>query len=177
MQRQALAMLLGLAALQRSVVAPDLEMDTATSVPLDAGECLVFRVAVTPLHAAENRGLQVDYRSLDAAARPTAGYIAYGLATAHSSSAAAVDTSPAGLGVNATAGCWTSAAAVDLLKEAGARDIRFLCLLAAPEGVERMRTAHPDVHIVTASVDKRLNEKGYIVPGLGDAGDRMFGTK
>ncbi|MGR3801903.1 uracil phosphoribosyltransferase [Marinibacterium profundimaris] len=71
----------------------------------------------------------------------------------------------------------SSAAAVDLLKEAGARDIRFLCLLAAPEGVERMRTAHPDVHIVTASVDKRLNEKGYIVPGLGDAGDRMFGTK
>lgn len=71
----------------------------------------------------------------------------------------------------------SSVAAIDLLKEAGAKDIRFLCLLAAPEGVARMREAHPDVPIVTAALDKRLNEKGYIVPGLGDAGDRMFGTK
>ena len=71
----------------------------------------------------------------------------------------------------------SSAAAVDLLKERGAHDIRFLCLLAAPEGVERMRQAHPDVRIVTAALDEKLNEKGYIVPGLGDAGDRMFGTK
>jgi uracil phosphoribosyltransferase len=71
----------------------------------------------------------------------------------------------------------SSAAAVDLIKAAGARDIRFLCLLAAPEGVARMKEAHPDVRIVTAALDERLNEKGYIVPGLGDAGDRMFGTK
>jgi len=71
----------------------------------------------------------------------------------------------------------SSAAAVDLLKAKGARDIRFLCLLAAPEGVERMRTAHPDVPIWTAALDERLNERGYIVPGLGDAGDRMFGTR
>ena len=71
----------------------------------------------------------------------------------------------------------SSAAAVDLLKERGAHDIRFLCLLAAPEGVERMRQAHPDVRIVTAALDEKLNDKGYIVPGLGDAGDRMFGTK
>ncbi len=71
----------------------------------------------------------------------------------------------------------SSAAAIDLLKEAGANNIRFMCLLAAPEGVERMKQAHPDVPIVTAAVDERLNEKGYIVPGLGDAGDRMFGTK
>ena len=71
----------------------------------------------------------------------------------------------------------SSAAAIDLLKKAGARDIRFLCLLAAPEGVARMKEAHPDVPIVTAALDERLNEKGYIVPGLGDAGDRMFGTK
>ncbi|MDR0808049.1 MAG: uracil phosphoribosyltransferase, partial [Gemmobacter sp.] len=71
----------------------------------------------------------------------------------------------------------SSAAAVDLLKRSGARNIRFLCLLAAPEGVARMRAAHPDVPIVTASLDSHLNEHGYIVPGLGDAGDRMFGTK
>lgn len=71
----------------------------------------------------------------------------------------------------------SSAAAVDLLKKAGARDIRFLCLLAAPEGIARMRAAHPDVEIVTASIDSHLNDHGYIVPGLGDAGDRMFGTK
>ena len=71
----------------------------------------------------------------------------------------------------------SSAAAVDLLKQAGAKTIRFLCLLAAPEGVERMKQAHPDVPIVTASLDSHLNEKGYIVPGLGDAGDRMYGTK
>ncbi|RVV98426.1 uracil phosphoribosyltransferase [Mesobaculum littorinae] len=71
----------------------------------------------------------------------------------------------------------SSVAAIDLLKEQGATDIRFLCLLAAPEGVERMRQAHPDVHIVTAALDERLDDKGYIVPGLGDAGDRMFGTK
>ena len=71
----------------------------------------------------------------------------------------------------------SSAAATDLLKEAGAKNIIFLCLLAAPEGVARMKEAHPDVPIVTASLDERLNENGYIVPGLGDAGDRMFGTK
>ena len=71
----------------------------------------------------------------------------------------------------------SSVAAVDLIKEAGATDIRFLCLLAAPEGVARMKEAHPDVPIVTAAVDEKLNELGYIVPGLGDAGDRMYGTK
>ncbi|WP_371227239.1 uracil phosphoribosyltransferase [Roseovarius sp. 2305UL8-3] len=71
----------------------------------------------------------------------------------------------------------SSSAAIDLLKEAGAKDIRFLCLLAAPEGVAKMKENHPDVPIVTASLDERLNEIGYILPGLGDAGDRMFGTK
>jgi len=71
----------------------------------------------------------------------------------------------------------SSVAAIDLLKESGAKNIRFLCLLAAPEGVARMKEAHPDVPIVTASVDSHLNSRGYIVPGLGDAGDRMFGTK
>ncbi|ALI56737.1 uracil phosphoribosyltransferase [Celeribacter marinus] len=71
----------------------------------------------------------------------------------------------------------SSVAAIDLLKQAGAKNIRFLCLLAAPEGVARMKEAHPDVPIVTASLDEKLNEHGYIVPGLGDAGDRMFGTK
>ncbi|MBY5971988.1 Uracil phosphoribosyltransferase [Pseudooceanicola marinus] len=71
----------------------------------------------------------------------------------------------------------SSVAAIDLLKKAGATNIRFLCLLAAPEGVARMKEAHPDVPIVTAALDEKLNEHGYIVPGLGDAGDRMFGTK
>ena len=71
----------------------------------------------------------------------------------------------------------SSVAAIDRVKEAGATNIRFMCLLAAPEGIARMRQAHPDVHIVTASVDEKLNDQGYIVPGLGDAGDRMFGTK
>ncbi len=71
----------------------------------------------------------------------------------------------------------SSVAAIDLLKKSGARNIRFMCLLAAPEGIARMQAAHPDVPIVTAAVDERLNEHGYIVPGLGDAGDRMFGTK
>jgi uracil phosphoribosyltransferase len=71
----------------------------------------------------------------------------------------------------------SSVAAIDLLKKAGAKDISFMCLLAAPEGVARMHEAHPDVPIVTAALDERLNELGYILPGLGDAGDRMFGTK
>ena len=71
----------------------------------------------------------------------------------------------------------SSAAAIDMIKDAGAKNIVFMCLLAAPEGIERMRSVHPDVPIVTAAVDECLNEKGYIVPGLGDAGDRMFGTK
>ncbi len=71
----------------------------------------------------------------------------------------------------------SSVAAVDLLKKAGATNIRFLCLLAAPEGIARMKDAQPDVPIVTAAIDSHLNEKGYIVPGLGDAGDRMFGTQ
>ncbi|MBY6135008.1 uracil phosphoribosyltransferase [Leisingera sp. XS_AS12] len=71
----------------------------------------------------------------------------------------------------------SSAAAIDLLKKAGANNIRFLCLLASPEGVARMKEAHPDVPIVTASLDREIDAKGYILPGLGDAGDRMFGTK
>ena len=71
----------------------------------------------------------------------------------------------------------SSVAAIGLLKNAGAKNIRFMCLLAAPEGVKRMKNTHPDVPIVTAALDSHLNEKGYIVPGLGDAGDRMFGTK
>ncbi|MGD9738934.1 MAG: uracil phosphoribosyltransferase [Bauldia sp.] len=66
--------------------------------------------------------------------------------------------------------------AIDLLKRSGARDIRFLCLLAAPEGIAHLQAAHPDVPIVTAAIDEKLNENGYITPGLGDAGGRMFGT-
>lgn len=68
-------------------------------------------------------------------------------------------------------------AAIDKLKERGANNLRFVCLLAAPEGIERFTTAHPDVPVFTAAIDSHLNEKGYIVPGLGDAGDRMYGTK
>ncbi|HEU4986798.1 MAG TPA: uracil phosphoribosyltransferase [Rhizobiaceae bacterium] len=68
-------------------------------------------------------------------------------------------------------------AAVDKLKSRGATNIRFLCLLAAPEGIERFMAAHPDVPVFTAAIDECLNELGYIVPGLGDAGDRMYGTK
>ena len=71
----------------------------------------------------------------------------------------------------------SAVAAVTKLKEAGARDLRFLCLLAAPEGAQRMAEAHPDVRVFTAALDERLNDHGYILPGLGDAGDRMFGTK
>jgi uracil phosphoribosyltransferase len=71
----------------------------------------------------------------------------------------------------------SAVAAVDRLKERGARDLRFVCLLAAPEGIERFRGAHPDVPIWTAAIDSHLNDHGYIVPGLGDAGDRMYGTR
>lgn len=71
----------------------------------------------------------------------------------------------------------TAVAALDMLKKDGATDISFVCLVAAPEGVATLRAAHPDVPIFTAAVDEKLNEKGYIVPGLGDAGDRIFGTK
>ena len=70
----------------------------------------------------------------------------------------------------------SSVAAIDRLKEAGANDLRMLCLLAAPEGVARMKEAHPDVPIFAGALDEKLNENGYIVPGLGDAGDRMYGT-
>ena len=68
-------------------------------------------------------------------------------------------------------------AAVQKLKERGAKALRFVCLLAAPEGVEKFTKAHPDVPLFTAAIDEKLNDKGYIVPGLGDAGDRMYGTK
>ena len=71
----------------------------------------------------------------------------------------------------------SSVAAVTKLKERGANNLRFLCLLAAPEGIKHFSEAHPDVPIFTAAIDSHLNEKGYIVPGLGDAGDRMYGTK
>jgi len=71
----------------------------------------------------------------------------------------------------------SAVAAVGRLKQHGARDIRLACLLAAPEGVAHLARSHPDVRIFTAAVDERLNDRGYIVPGLGDAGDRMYGTR
>jgi uracil phosphoribosyltransferase len=71
----------------------------------------------------------------------------------------------------------SASAAIHKLKERGARDIRFVCLLAAPEGIERFQRAQPGIPIFTAAVDDYLNEHGYIVPGLGDAGDRLYGTK
>ena len=71
----------------------------------------------------------------------------------------------------------SAVAAVAALRKAGARRIRFLCLVAAPEGVKRMLEAHPDVPVFSASLDRQLNEQGYILPGLGDAGDRLFGTR
>lgn len=71
----------------------------------------------------------------------------------------------------------TTSAVCTLLKEAGVKDIRVLCILAAPEGIRRVQEDHPDVDIIPAVIDSHLNELGYIVPGLGDAGDRLFGTK
>ena len=68
-------------------------------------------------------------------------------------------------------------ATIDLLKKAGCRDIRAMVLVAAPEGIATVEQAHPDVNIYTASIDQQLNEHGYIIPGLGDAGDKIFGTK
>ena len=67
--------------------------------------------------------------------------------------------------------------AIRMLKEKGVKHIRFLCILAAPEGVKKMQEAHPDVDIYIGALDEKLNDHGYIVPGLGDAGDRIFGTK
>lgn len=71
----------------------------------------------------------------------------------------------------------SAVAAVQRLKDSGAQHIKFLCLLAAPEGIEAFTTAHPDVPVFTAAIDQRLNDHGYILPGLGDAGDRLYGTK
>ena len=71
----------------------------------------------------------------------------------------------------------SAAAAISSLKRAGAERITFMCIVAAPEGIARVQAAHPDVPIVCAAIDRELNESGYIVPGLGDAGDRLFGTR
>ena len=70
----------------------------------------------------------------------------------------------------------SAVAAINQLKKRGLKNITFMCLVAAPEGVKRLNEAHPDVPIIAAALDDHLNEKGYIVPGLGDAGDRIFGT-
>ena len=71
----------------------------------------------------------------------------------------------------------SAAAAIQMLKEKGCRKIHFMCIIAAPEGVEKMQKEHPDVDIYIGAMDEKLNENAYIVPGLGDAGDRIFGTK
>ena len=71
----------------------------------------------------------------------------------------------------------SASAAVDLLKKRGCERIRFICLVAAPEGVQRLEDDHPNLPVYSAVLDEKLNEKGYIVPGLGDAGDRIFGTQ
>ena len=75
----------------------------------------------------------------------------------------------------ATGGCCV--AAIQMLKEKGVKNIHFMCIIASPEGVERLQKEHPDVDIYIAALDEKLNDHGYIVPGLGDAGDRIFGTK
>jgi uracil phosphoribosyltransferase len=71
----------------------------------------------------------------------------------------------------------STAHAVSLVKAAGVSSVRLISIIAAPEGIENVQTNHPDVQIVVAAIDRRLNERGYIVPGLGDAGDRLYGTK
>ena len=71
----------------------------------------------------------------------------------------------------------SSVAAIRMLKEKGCRNIHFMCIIAAPEGIERMQKEHPDVDLYVGALDEKLNEHSYIVPGLGDAGDRIFGTK
>ncbi len=71
----------------------------------------------------------------------------------------------------------TAVAALNFVKERGAENIKFMCLVAAPEGIEKLQTEHPDVDIYTAAIDDKLNDHAYIVPGLGDAGDRLYGTK
>ncbi len=71
----------------------------------------------------------------------------------------------------------SSVAAIRMLKEKGCRNIHFMCIIAAPEGIQAMKEAHPDVDVYVGALDERLNDHGYIVPGLGDAGDRIFGTK
>ena len=71
----------------------------------------------------------------------------------------------------------SAVAAIQLLKEKGCKNIHFMCIIAAPEGIEAMKQAHPDVDLYVGSLDEKLNDHGYIVPGLGDAGDRIFGTK
>lgn len=71
----------------------------------------------------------------------------------------------------------STSAAIEIVKKAGAHSIRLIAVIAAPEGIDRLHSAHPDVHVVVAGVDRELNDRGYIVPGLGDAGDRLYGTK
>ena len=71
----------------------------------------------------------------------------------------------------------SSAAAIQMLKDKGVKNIRFLCIIAAPEGLRHMQEEHPDIDIYIGALDERLNDHGYIIPGLGDAGDRIFGTK
>ena len=77
--------------------------------------------------------------------------------------------------IQATGG--SAIAAIDMLKKRGVKSIKFMCIIAAPEGIEALSKAHPDVEIYCGHVDEKLNEHGYICPGLGDAGDRIFGTK
>lgn len=72
---------------------------------------------------------------------------------------------------------YSAIAAIDKVKESGAKNIKFMCLIAAPEGVKAFQEAHPDVHIYTAAIDRELSDHGYILPGIGDAGDRIYGTK
>ena len=71
----------------------------------------------------------------------------------------------------------TASAAIQFLKERGIKNIKFICLLSAPEGIKKVQSDHPDIDIYTASLDDGINEHGYIIPGLGDAGDRLYGTK
>ena len=71
----------------------------------------------------------------------------------------------------------SATAAITMLKNKGVKKIRFMCIVAAPQGIERMQKEHPDVDLYVGALDDHLNENGYIVPGLGDAGDRIFGTK
>ena len=178
--RALMAQIAGLMVFEATRTFPTIDVDVDTPLQRALGKRIVARITVVPVLRA---GLAMAEGILDIMPEARVGHLGMVRDEATLKPRPYLQRLPRDLAAGpvllvdpmlATGG--SACESIGVLRRAGARDLRFICLVAAPEGVARLQKEHPDVPIYAAAVDQRLNERGYILPGLGDAGDRLYGT-